>query len=93
MEWMRKNGALISEKMEYPVVMGDKVGVMATEDISDREAVLAIPSQLVINHTLVMQGELRQIFQEKEYFFNHYEPDAHLYVLVLFVVYEKLKGE
>ena len=58
---MKSNGAFISKKMNYPVAFNEEnlIGVAAVEDINDREAVLAVPNGLVINHTLVVKGELK----------------------------------
>ena len=92
-QWLLNNGAFLSPKLKYPSLFQGVPGVAATQDIADREAVLAVPCPLAINHLEIMQGELKTIFEEKYYFFSFYEEEAYIYVLVLFLVYEKLKGE
>lgn len=89
-DWLNSNGA-IYPKIDYPVVFEGVGGVRANQEILPNEAFLFVPNKLVISVEGARRSEIAEVFADHEHMFCA-NLDRDFNTLLLFLVYERLKG-
>ena len=67
-------------------------GVVCTQEILPREVICAVPNKVIISTETARNSEIAQIFRKHEDLFVVHPERDHL-VLVLFLMYERSKGQ
>ena len=94
MEWLKANGGYF-RGVETPVKFpGGEVGVMASEDIPARSAIICVPSRCIISVRKSLESELKPIFTKYEHMFSMEKvSDAEFNILAMYLFYELLKKD
>lgn len=67
---------------------------MASENIPANKVVVCIPNKLLINKQRIINGELKDIINSNYSLFDEkLYPSNEFNIFVVFLIYEKLKGE
>lgn len=93
-DWCFENG-LILNKCQFPAYFGDDQlrGIIATEDINPKEAIMFVPNKLLITDKMIRKHEVLAPIIEKylDVFPKNMMTATH--AQCLYFLYEKLKGE
>jgi len=98
--WLRDNGAIFP-KIVTPAAFTSKDdsesknplwGVLAAEDIAPNEVVCYVPNKCIISTETARHSEIAEIFRSHDEVFIANQ-DRDYMVLVLFLMYERMKGE
>ncbi len=81
------------QQIEYPTAFGEEglVGASAKNDISARKAFLFVPNKMLITNIGIRKSEIGHIFLDNPKIFDDH-PDGEYLSLVVFIIYEMLKG-
>ena len=99
-QWLRENGAIFPKVLAPAVFTAEDdpdgknalQGVLAQEDILPNEVICYIPNKCIISTETARHSEIAEIFRSHDdLFVANVERD--FYVLVLYLMYERLKGE
>ena len=93
-DWFVGNGGLISPEVAFPAVFqpGSYLGLLASKDIKINKVILAVPQHLIISLTKVKQSELKHLIEKEQILNDEDDSDTEFNVLVLYLIYEHLKG-
>jgi hypothetical protein len=84
---------VIAPDCEYPVVFGNGlIGVGATKPIGGLKAFIFIPNKIIISEERVRNSEIGFILSENEDIFTEHA-NSEYFILIAFIIFEKLKGE
>lgn len=95
LEWFTANGGLVSSELVFPAVFepGSYLGLLAGSDIKINKVVLAVPQRLIITLSTVRNSELSRLVQKESILNDEEDSDTEFNLLVLFLIYEHMKGE
>lgn len=90
--WLKENGCIF-DKVQWPAVFGNGlVGCRLLEDVQPFEAFLYVPSKCWMSIEHAKRSEIGQIYTSHDSMFvSNYDRDQM--ILVLFLMYEALKGQ
>jgi hypothetical protein len=94
---MKENG-VIAPKIEYPAAFVSEAhqskinGIICKHDIHPKEVICFIPNNIIISTEHARHSELAHIFKQHEDVFAA-SPERDFAVLVLFLMFERAKGE
>lgn len=91
LQWLQSNGCIF-DKIEFPAFFGQVCGVRASQDILPQEAIAFIPNKLIISVESARQSEIGYIFKSHDSLFVA-NVDRDFLIIVLYVIYEKGKGD
>lgn len=90
--WLKEKGVLWKD-IDFPVAFGPSgvIGVAASKDIPNSQAIICVPNKILITTTKVKNGELKDFVNEFPEIFHNHE-DADFSLLTIFLLREKIKG-